>query len=60
MLKLLILLAAITSTGVAAFQWAAHWNILGAGATQVTEQHRQARIGNTIVAAVLWYVWFSI
>jgi hypothetical protein len=33
---------------------------LGAGATQVTEQHWSARIGNTIVAAVLWYVWFSI
>jgi len=60
MFKALILIAAITLTGVAAFQWAALFNILGANTATAAAQHWQPRIGNTIVAAILWYVWFSI
>ncbi len=60
MFKLLILIAAISATAVALFQWAGYLKVLGPPATQVAAQHWPARIGNTIVAAVLWYVWFSI
>jgi hypothetical protein len=60
MFKIIILLAAITTTGVAAFQWAARFGLLGAAPRDVTAQHWQASIGNTIVAAILWFVWLSI
>ena len=60
MLRLMILVAAIAATAVAAFQWAGRFKFLGGQAAQVSEQHWSARVGNTIVAAVLWYVWFSI
>ena len=60
MLKLMILVAAICATGIAALQWAGRMRALGTLAEQVSAQHWQSRIGNTIVAAVLWYVWFSI
>ena len=60
MLRILILLAAITTTGVAAFQWASYFKLLGAPASQVADQQWQARVGNTIVAAILWYAWISI
>jgi len=26
----------------------------------VTAQHWQARIGNTVVAAILWFVWWNV
>ena len=42
MFKIIILLAAITTTGVAAFQWAARFGLLGAARRRVTAQHRQA------------------
>ena len=60
MFKIIILLAAVTTTGVAAFQWAARLGLLGAAARNVTAQHWQAWIGNAIVAGILWFVWFSI
>jgi hypothetical protein len=60
MFRILILLAAITTTGVAAFQWASWMRLFGSPAMQVAAQHWQARIGNTIVAGILWFVWFSI
>ncbi len=60
MFKIIILLAAISTTGVAAFQWAARFGLLGTAARNVTAQQWQAWIGNTIVAAILWFVWFSV
>jgi len=60
MFKIIILLAAVTTTGVAAFQLAARFGLLGTSAQDVTAQHWQAWIGNTIVAAILWFVWLSI
>jgi hypothetical protein len=60
MFRILILLAAITTTGVAAFQSAARFGLLGAPARDVTARHWQAWIGNTIVAAILWFVWFNV
>jgi hypothetical protein len=59
-LRLMILVAAITATGIALLQWASRLRVLGAQAEQISAQHWQAMLGNTIVAAVLWYVWFSI
>jgi hypothetical protein len=60
MLRILILLAAITTTAVAAFQWASWFRLFGMPAMEVAAQQWQARIGNTVVAAILWYVWLSI
>ena len=60
MFKIIILLAAISTTGVAAFQWAARFGLLGTAARNVTAQQWQAWIGNTIVAGILWFVWFSV
>jgi hypothetical protein len=59
-LRLMILVAAISATGIAVLQWASRLRVLGAQAEQVSAQHWQTRLGNTAVAAVLWYVWFSI
>jgi hypothetical protein len=56
----MILVAAISATGIAVLQWASRLRVLGAQAEQVSAQHWQTRLGNTAVAAVLWYVWFSI
>jgi len=41
MFKIIILLAAITTTGVAAFQLAARFGLLGTPARDVTAQHWQ-------------------
>lgn len=60
MLRIMILVAAIGATGIALLQWASRLRVLGAQAEQVSAQHWQVMLGNTIVAAVLWYVWFSI
>jgi len=60
MLRVLILLAAITTTAVAGFQWASRFRLFGLPAMAVSAQHWQARIGNTIVAAILWFVWFNV
>jgi hypothetical protein len=59
-MRTLILLAAITTTAVAAFQWASRLRLLGLPAMDIAAQHWQARIGNTIVAAILWFVWFNV
>ena len=56
----MILVAAISATGIALLQWASRLKVLGAQAEHVSAHHWQARLGNTVVAAVLWYVWFSI
>ena len=42
MFKIIILLAAITTTGIAAFQWAARFRLLGTAARDVTAQQWQA------------------
>jgi hypothetical protein len=34
--------------------------LFGLPATEVAAQHWQARIGNTIVAAILWFVWLNV
>jgi hypothetical protein len=60
MLRILILLAAISTTAVAVFQWASWLRLFGRPAMEVAAQQWQARIGNTVVATILWYVWLSI
>jgi len=60
MLRVLILLAAITTTAVALLQWASRFRMFGLPAMEVTAQHWQARIGNTVVAAILWFVWWNV
>ena len=59
MLRTLILLAAITTTLVAGFQWASRLRLFGLPAKEVAAQHWQARIGNTIVGAVIMGVLFN-
>ena len=57
MVSALVLLGAVCFTLVAAYQWAGRLGIFGE-ATTLAAGNWQGHVWNTILAIILWLVWF--
>ena len=57
MVAALVLLGAVCFTLVAAYQWAGRLGIFGE-ATTLAAANWQGHVWNTVLAIILWLVWF--